>query len=508
MNPPILVVDNAKPPLQPSLRAADFSHTGLSLRAPPANVQAEQSLLGAMLARNSVVDSLPDDLRSEHFFEVAHGRLFAAIMAEIAAGRIADAVTMMARFSDDPDLGGTSGQTYIVGLLGAMVSFNIVPDYARLIVDLARRRELILISVDLADRAHDLTEPVDRLTASAAAQIDGTAALTSDAGTDATIDEAVDRAISSVDRAVSGESIAGIPTGFRDVDAKLGGLLPDRLYVVAGRPGMGKSAIASKMALSAARAGVPTLIFSLEMSAEEQAMRVLAEAIRFPVDKLTRGEVNVEVGDRLVRARRELRGIPLYYDEAGGLTMAQIALRARAKRRKLNIGLIVVDHIHIMGHDENAGRNSNATTEIGKISRGMKALAKALKIPVVVLAQLSRGPEAREDKRPNLSDLRYSGDIEQDADVVTFVYRDEYYLPQNPPEKTRGDTEEKYVAVLQDFHARKARAAGSAELIFAKNRGGSTGIVRLKWDGPTTSFSDDISPASNVPMSEYFDERR
>lgn len=445
---------------------------GVSLRLPPQNIEAEQALLGALLHNNKSRDRCLD-LLPEHFADQEYGRVYAKIAERIDAGRPASAVS----------LGNDFDHGLLANLLASMVGIVLVPEYAHAIRDCAARRELIQIGEGLVTQAYagDATAEV---TANAVGRIDALAVGGSDAK-GIMLDVALADAERAIDEARERKGPAGISTGFHSIDERLGGLEPGTLTVIAGRPGMGKSALGWQMAISAARQGAGVLVISLEMSSLELGRRALATAARVPVAAMKYGRVSVAQGNAIVLARREMRGLPLTIEDSAGLTATMIAARARAAKRK-GLGLVMVDHLHIVRPDD-ADAKQGATWAVGRISGAMKRLAKDCGVPVLLLAQLNRGVEGREDKRPGLGDLRQAGDIEQDADAVGFVYRQEYYLG-NKPERKVGESPGQYDTRCFSWQEAKDQAAGKAEVIFAKIRDGEPGTDYLHFDGPTTTF--------------------
>ena len=303
------------------------------------------------------------------------------------------------------------------------------------------------------------------------------------------LDDAMDAALQAAADAAKRQGPAGISTGFRDIDERLGGLEDETLNVLAGRPGMGKTALGYQWALAAARAGIGVCVISLEMSSKELGRRALAAAAGVPVWDIKRGHITEKQMIALGKARHEmLNKLPFTIEDGAGLTASQIDLRVRAAHRKHGVGLIMVDHLHIVKPDD-ADVRAGATWAVGRISGAMKRMAKQHRVPVLLLAQLNRGVENRDDKRPALADLRQAGDIEQDADTVSFVYRAEYYMKKEP-ERSEGESEEKYSDRVAAWRERKAQVAGKAELIVEKIRDGAPGIINLRFNGETAAFYD------------------
>ena len=479
---------------------------GLSLRQQPDNLLAEKALLGALLANNKALDRCLPDLKPHHFSDPAHGAIFEAIASRVERGRVADALTVRQDFLNSPALDEVGGVAYFGELLGSMVSISAVPDYARTITDSWSQRQLIEIGAELINRAFDPGADASVIAAEALDRL--TTALESQSGQKTiSLDEAMDAALEAAREAYEMGGVSGLSTGMPTVDAQMaGGLRPDTLTILGARPGMGKTGIAVQWAVNAAReakrrndaakqrvaGGV--LVISLEMSASDLGMRVLSCLSRVPGNRIQTGKLDQADFNALAKARLELGGLPLSIEDSAGQSMADIAVKARLAQRRHGLALVVVDHLQIVQTNANDERSGN-TVAVGRISGGMKRLAKDLHIPVLVLAQLSREVERREDKRPVLSDLRYSGDIEADADNVGFLYRPEYYLGKSPPDMKPGERRDQYDDRVEAWHDSCRRLAGVAEFNLAKVRSGSTGTVPLRFDGPTTSFSEPTNAA-------------
>ena len=459
---------------------------GLSLRQPPSNLQAEQALLGALLHNNKAIDRC-GALTPEHFADPVNGHVFHAIKRRIDAGRLADAVSLKGDFENAGILDTVGGTEYLTQLLTAMVGIINTTEYAATIQDCYRRRQLIDIGEALVNQAFDGGE-TSSVALDAAARIDAVASG-SIADSGATLGEALQGAISSLQQALERRGPAGLSTGFRSMDDRLGGLEDETLTILAARPGMGKTGLGCNIAMNAVRAGIPVIMFSLEMSRLQLARRVLAGATGVPVIAIKRGHVNVDNTGRIVGAGKAMADLPLWIEDAAGVPVSVIANRVRAWRRK-NPGpaIVMLDHLHIV-RPEDGDIRSGATYAVGQISGALKRLSKTCHLPVVALAQLNRGVESREDKRPGLSDLRQSGDLEQDADSIGFIYRPEYYLGHEP-ERGESESAAAYETRRNGWHEKKERAAGKAELIWAKVRDGEPGTDELLFDGPTTTFSE------------------
>lgn len=472
----------------------------------PANIEAEAAFLGACLIDNRVLEDLPVALLPVHFYEPIHGRIFEKIQSVTTNNLLANPVTLKPYFEADEAMRALGGPGYLAQLTGSGASLIGARDFARQIYDLALLRELVSVGRTLVERATDTSETLDPR-----AQIeDAESALYRVAGGDAemgqarSLGQAVTVAIAGVEKALnSGGSLSGVTTGLVSLNAKIGGLHQSDLLILGGRPGMAKTSLATNIAFAAAErwqrdkdAGIPddknmgakAVFFSLEMSADQLATRILAEQARISSEALRMGRISHSEFDQLTEAAARLHELPLFIDDTPALTIAALRTRARRLNRKHGIGLVIVDYLQLLQGSSKSG--DNRVQEISEISRGLKTLAKELNVPVLALSQLSRAVESRDDKRPQLSDLRESGSIEQDADMVLFLFREEYYiLSREPKRPIEGDDVKVY-----DDHAKWAaeldRVAGISELIVAKQRHGSTGKVRLHFEAKFTKFSD------------------
>jgi len=466
-------------------------------RAPPANCEAEQALLGAILINNDAYDRVSDFLRPDHFVEEIHRRIYEHAGALIRAGKLASPITLKT-FLGDHDLGGVTVPQYLARLAAEATTIINAKDFGRAIHDLAVRRELIGIGEDMVNVAYDA--PIDvapreqiedaerRLYQIAeAGRYDGGFQRFSDA-----LKAAVDMAAKAYER---DGHLSGVATGLADLDFKMGGLQPSDLVIIAGRPGMGKTALATNIAFNIARAhrhetradGTKHTIdggiigfFSLEMSAEQLATRIIAEQSGVASSRIRRGDVTEGDFQRITQAMIEMQSLPLFIDQTGGISIAQLATRARRLKRQRGLDVLIVDYLQLLSGVKT--RSDSRVQELTEITTGLKALAKELNVPIVALSQLSRQVEQRDDKRPQLSDLRESGSIEQDADVVLFVFREEYYLKNREP---RPGSDE-HIQWMTDME----RAHGRAEVIIGKQRHGPTGTVELQFEAELTRFSN------------------
>jgi replicative DNA helicase len=465
----------------------------------PQNIEAEAALLGALMIDNRLVEDVQLKLKPHHFFEPLHGRIYESILRMTDGNRIANPVTLRPLFEADEAMREVGGPAYLAQLSGSGAAVIGARDFAEQIYDLALLRALIGVGRDLVEGALDTSEEVAPLVQIERAETElyKVAEEGGAEGKAKSFGEATKEALEMAERALnSGGHLSGFTTGLESLNSKIGGLHKSDLIIVAGRPGMGKSALGTNIAFAAAQrfirdaedgiepeksAGAPVALFSLEMSADQLATRILAEQSGISSENLRMGRISQQEFRQLARAAAELQSLPLYIDDTPGLTIAALRTRARRLKRQKGISMVVVDYLQLL---QGTGRNSNdnRVQEISEISRGLKQLAKELNVPVIGLSQLSRAVEQREDKRPQLSDLRESGSIEQDADIVLFIYREDYYLASKQP----GDDHPDFAAWQEEM----ARAYGRAEVIVAKQRHGATGKIHLKFDSRITKFSD------------------
>ena len=457
----------------------------------PHSIEAEQQLLGAILTNNDLFDRVAQILRAEHFYDPVHARIFETAAARIAKNNLASPVTLKAFLEDDAGLAELGGPAYLMRLAGAAISSFAVRDYAEMIYDLAIRRELIEVGNDIAAKAARVdvqSEPKEQIVEAEQKLY----ALAEQGQTEQGFQSfltAVTDAVKVANAAYQREGgLAGVSTGLIDMDKKLGGLHRSDLLILAGRPSMGKTSLATNIAFNIARAykkGITTSgeegavdggvvgFFSLEMSAEQLASRILSEVAEIPSNQIRRGDFTESEFRRIVDAAKELEAAPLFIDDTPALPISQLAARARRLKRTHGLDALFVDYLQLV---RGTGRSENRVNEISEITMGLKAIAKELDIPVVALSQLSRQVENREDKRPQLSDLRESGSIEQDADVVMFVFREEYYKEREKP----GDHE---LDKMGQWQEEMERLHGKAEVVIGKQRHGPIGTVELsRWN--------------------------
>ena len=493
-------IANLQPP------ASDVASLGV-----PHSIEAEQQLLGAILTNNDLFDRIAQILRAEHFYDPVHARIFETAAARIAKNNLASPVTLKAFLEDDAGLAELGGPAYLMRLAGAAISSFAVRDYAEMIYDLAIRRELIDVGNEIAAKAARVdvqSEPKEQIVEAEQKLY----ALAEQGQTEQGFQSfltAVTDAVKVANAAYQREGgLAGVSTGLIDMDKKLGGLHRSDLLILAGRPSMGKTSLATNVAFNIARAykkgitssgeegavdGGVVGFFSLEMSAEQLASRILSEVAEIPSNQIRRGDFTEGEFRRIVDAAKELEAAPLFIDDTPALPISQLAARARRLKRTHGLDALFVDYLQLV---RGTGRSENRVNEISEITMGLKAIAKELDIPVVALSQLSRQVENREDKRPQLSDLRESGSIEQDADVVMFVFREEYYKEREKP----GDHELDKMAIWQE---EMERLHGKAEVVIGKQRHGPIGTVELSFEGQFTRFGNLVKPWQQSLEDEF-----
>jgi replicative DNA helicase len=473
-------------------------------RALPANLEAEAAFLGAALIDNRLIEELAVALRPEHFFEPLHARIFERVLVLLDKQMIVTPVTLKPYFETDPAMAELGGTQYLARLTADGQGLLAPRELAQQIYDLALLRELVSVGRELVEGALDTSEEVEpmRQIEEAEAALFRVAEGASGSSEAESFRGATSKALEMIETAInSGGHVSGKTTGFTSINDKCGGLHNSDLIILAGRPGMGKTSLATNIAFNCAdrllrdqrdgitkTVGAGVAFFSLEMSSDQLATRVLAEQAGIPSEALRMGKISREDFQQLSYASQRLAELPLYIDDTPALTIAALRTRARRLKRKHDIGLIVVDYLQLL---QGSGRSQdNRVNEISEISRGLKTLAKELQVPVIALSQLSRAVESREDKRPMLSDLRESGSIEQDADMVWFVFREDYYVAAREPKVPQGDSDMKAHEAHAAWQAEMEQVYGLAELIISKQRHGATGKVRLRFEPKITKFSD------------------
>jgi replicative DNA helicase len=481
-------------------------NTSSENREMPQNIEAEQALLGALFIDNKVYERISEFLLPSHFIMPVHGRIYEAILKLIERGQLANPVTLKGYFAHDEMIKNAGGTDYLSDLAESAISTINAPDYARMIYDLSLRRELIRVGEELVQ---DLFKP--NLEQAAEEYIRTTEQKLYDLATGRNLETgfqnfsvALTSAIKSAEAAYKRDGkLVGIATGLVDLDRFMGGMHPSDLIILAGRPSMGKTALATNIAFNAAKAykfekdklgrthttdGGVIGFFSLEMSSEQLAMRLLAEQTGIPSEKIRKGELTHEDFLKVVRGSQEVSQIPLFIDDTPALSLPALRSRARRLKRQHNLSVIMVDYLQLLHVPGMKG--DNRVNEISEITRGLKAIAKELNVPVIALSQLSRAVEQREDKRPQLSDLRESGSIEQDADIVMFVFREQYYLERMQPVRKGEESEEKFNERMRQWAENMARVVDIAEVIIAKHRHGGIGKVPLRFNSSTTKFEN------------------
>jgi replicative DNA helicase len=480
-----------------------------SFRSPPHNIEAEQALLGAILVNNEAFYRISDFLEAKHFLETIHQRIFELTAQLIRAGKLATPVTLKTFLPGDLDIAGLSVNQYLARLAAEATTIINAEDYGRTVYDLSIRRDLINIGEDMVNLAYEA--PVDSTPQAHIEDAERKLYELAEAGRyDSGFQRFTKALTTAVDMAARAyqreERLSGLATGLTDIDRLMGGLQKSDLIVIAGRPGMGKTALATNIAFNIAHSFRPQTkadgtveaadggrvgFFSLEMSAEQLATRIISEQTEIPSSTIRRGQISDADFEKIVEFSKVMQELHLYIDETGGISIAQLAARARRLKRQRGLDLLVIDYIQLL-QGSTRRSSENRVQEVTEITTKLKALAKELNVPIIALSQLSRQVESREDKRPQLADLRESGSIEQDADVVLFVYREAYYLrnaePRDYNSQEHGEWQAKYDKVKYQ-----------AEVIVGKQRHGPTGTIPLHFDGQFTRFGDSVDSA-NLPQ--------
>lgn len=498
-----MTVDTA---VKPSAVAGNEGQETALFRQPPHNIVAERELLGTMLINNDTMTQVGDFLKGEHFYEPVHQRIYSAIQKFYDRGHIANPVTLKQFFDQDEALADIGGAQYLVKLAAGASAIINAADYGRTIYDMALKRALIHIGEDMVNDAYAAD-----LERGAMEQIEACEQQLFNLSTEGSVSRGfealavgVTEAIRSAENAFKSDSqVVGLPSGLKDLDRLMGGLQHSDLLILAGRPSMGKTALATNIAYNVAKyihethndskGAKPSVgFFSLEMSAEQLAARLIAAAAGVSSSHMRRGDLSNEEFMQLVQASNEVAQLPFFIDDTPALSIAAVRTRARRLKRMYNLQLLIVDYLQLL-RGSTAASQANRVQEISEITQGLKAIAKELDIPVIALSQLSRAVEQREDKRPQLSDLRESGSIEQDADIVMFVFREEYYVSRQMPSEDSPK--------FAEWQAQMERVFGMGEVIIAKQRHGPIGNVKL-------AFSDKLTRFSDLAKDEYLPEQR
>ena len=477
----------------------------------PQNLEAEQALLGAILVNNKAFEKISEYLRPFHFADSIHRKIYEVISKLIQRGHIADVITLKNYFEQEGTLNEVGGHKYLVKLADSASPLTNVEYYGQFIYDKYLRRELIATGYEIVNSA--MKEDVDT---DANTQIEMAEKRLFELSNQGDIQggfvsfgDALTSSLALIEQAYQKEGkLSGLPTGLDALDNKTGGLNNSDLIILAGRPAMGKTALATNIAYNVAEfmsrdknldnrnRGVA--FFSLEMSADQLASRILSTVTQTPSHKMRTGELDEAEFIRIAAGVRELENIPLYIDDSPGVNINTIRTRARRLKRNKGLGLIVIDYIQLINGSGSKRSEGNRVQELSEISRGLKMLAKELNIPVIALSQLSRGVEQRDDKRPIMSDLRESGSIEQDADIVMFVFRENYYIKNEEPKQRAGETPEHFQNRLEEWETRIRQTENIGEVIIGKQRHGPTGTVQLFWNGEFTQFGN-LAREENLP---------
>ncbi len=455
----------------------------------PNNIEAEQSVIGSILVSNDIFDDVSPIINYTKFYDPIHQKIFLAIENLISKGMLANPITLKNYFENDKNLIELEGHEYLVKITKFSTSLRQTIEYAKIIYDMHVRRELIKISEATIDNASNknIDLPGEKIIEDSEKLLFDLAERGSFSKSFVKFDAALNQTIEMASRAFkSTEGIVGVPTGLTDLDDRLGGLHNQDLVIIGGRPSMGKTALATNIAFHAAKniqdKGLKSSVafFSLEMSSEQLSTRILSEQSRIKSNDIRRGKISEEQFDKFIETSKNISELPLYIDETPAISIAAISNRARRIKRLFGCELVVVDYIQLMKATNI--RNEGRVQEISEITQGLKAIAKELNVPVLAVSQLSRAVEQRDDKKPQLSDLRESGSIEQDADVVMFVYREAYYLERKEPRPATVEHAE--------WQAKMNEISNLAEIMISKQRHGPTGIIKVEFEGMFTKFRD------------------
>lgn len=468
----------------------------------PKNIEAEQALIGAVLANNKAFEKVSEFLEPKHFADSTHAKIFEVIANLINNGHAADVITLKNYFEQQGSLADVGGINYLIKLSDSASPMTNVEYYGQFIYDKYLRRELIDTGYNIVNAA--ITESADLTAADQIEDAEQRLFNLADQGQSQSdfieFSTALGSTLGFIEQAFQREDkLSGLPTGLEKLDKKLGGLTKSNLIIIAGRPAMGKTALATNIAYNVAdfmsreksidKKDKGVAFFSLEMSSDELASRILSTVTQTPGQNMRTGELNNAEFTRIAAAVRELENIPLYIDDTPGLTINTIRTRARRLKRTKGLGLIVIDYIQLIAGSSKRAE-VNRVQELSEISRGLKILAKELDVPVIALSQLNRSVESRDDKRPLMSDLRESGSIEQDADVVMFVFRENYYIHNEEPKQKQNETAEHFQQRIADWQKLDRETQNLAEVIIGKQRHGPVGTVRLFWNGQYAQFGN------------------
>jgi replicative DNA helicase len=475
----------------------------------PQNIEAEQSLIGSILFDNKVMEDLPTNFVSRHFFDPLHSSIFEACISLTDNGRLADPVTLKGYLKDDVSLRDIDIKQYLSDLREGTVSLSKAKFYADEIRNCYVRRSLIRIGDDLIDRSINPSIEIspDQEISNTEEQLYNLAEKDQVNSGPIDFKTILGKATNQINEAYQRKgSLSGVDTGFSGLNRQLGGLNKSDLLVLAGRPAMGKTALATNIGFNAAKTSKiennqSILIFSLEMSAEQLAQRILAEQSTIDSHKLRNGDISEKEFSDLVSTQNEIMNLPFFIDDTPAISVGQIASRARRLKRTNGLALIIIDYIQLI-QGTKASEAQGRVQEVSSITRGLKSLAKELDVPILALSQLSRAVEQREDKRPILADLRESGSIEQDADVVMFVYREEYYLDKSEPTQRDNENQESFNERFLRWQDRRNLAEGKAEIIISKQRHGPTGIIQVQFEAKYTRFMDLVQD-DRLPNQNY-----
>ncbi|MEM7196986.1 MAG: replicative DNA helicase [Pseudomonadota bacterium] len=498
---------HALPPSKNDDLAKQAGAEAIPDRTVPVNLEVEAALIGAVLRQNRVYDVIGSLVTKEDFYSPAHQRIFALITRTITSGQVASLTTLRHVMQSDEQLREIDATSYIARILETMTSFFDAPQYSRIVRDLATKRRLIGIGEEIVSQAYnvaDLDMRASDLIEQAEAQLFALASTGDDERKSVSVLDASLQAVTAAGKAYfSDGSIVGVTTGFRDLNEMLGGLHPSDLLIVAGRPAMGKTAFGTALAFNAAKEfepettspadppkkGARVLFFSLEMAADQLGARIISQVAGIPSHRMRSGRITKDELHKLTKAANDLSNLQLYIDDTPSLSVQGLRTKARRQKRTYGLDLIIVDYLQLL---QTSGKRSheNRVQEVSEITRTLKSIARELNVPLIALSQLSRQVESRDDKRPQLSDLRESGSIEQDADVVSFLFRREYYLEKEVPVLRSGESDESFEKRHTHHHELLEESRNIAQIIIAKQRHGPTGVVDLLYEADLTRFSD------------------